>query len=332
MNGVLSLAGVSHRYAGRRGGGPVWALRDVDLELMAGETVGIVGESGSGKTTLGMVATGQARPATGSVRVLGEAWSAARHAGHVQMVFQDPLSSLDPRMRVEDILLEPFLARGEGTRAAGRDRAVALLERVGLGAEHLSRRRAQFSGGQCQRIAIARAMITRPSVVVLDEPTSSLDVIVQARVLNLLRDFQEDFGTAYLFITHNLAVVEAMADRVAVLYRGRVVEQGVTREVLDRPVHPYTRALAAAVFDVDAWRHRDEAGELEDAGWEVAAGGHPRRGDAAPDGCAYADRCPLRTNGCDTDVPALVGMADGRAVACHVLAPSTGDRAWERSS
>ncbi|MCL6594930.1 MAG: ATP-binding cassette domain-containing protein [Firmicutes bacterium] len=319
MTEVLSLRGISHAFGGRGREGAVWALRDVDLTVAGGETVGVVGESGSGKSTLGLVAAGLVRPTAGEVRFEGRPLDPARLSGRVQMVFQDPVSSLDPRMTVEEILLEPLAALGRGRREEWRERAVALLERVGLGREHLPRRPGQFSGGQCQRIAIARAMITRPPCVILDEPTSSLDVIVQARVLHLLEDLKEEFGTAYVFISHNLAVVEAVADRIVVLYRGRVVESGPTSAILAAPLHPYTRALAAAVLDVDSWRRREAP--TPPAGETAASPTVP----PPEHGCAYAPRCPLAVDACRTAVPALVPTRDGRRVACHVLAPAASE-------
>lgn len=325
---ALRLEHISVRFALRRlqrsaGEREVVALSDVNLSVPRGGTIGIVGESGSGKTTLGLVAVQELRPTSGRIYLGDEAVTRGVRPGRIQMVFQDPVSSLDPRMRVEDILREPLEAMGSReTPSEMRARMVSLMEHVGLREEHLSRRRSQFSGGQCQRIAIARAMITRPEVVILDEPTSSLDVIVQARVLALLEDFQDEYGTAYMFISHNLAVVEAISDTVMVLYRGHVVEEGPTEAILRDPLHPYTRALADAVLDTDAWRDRDrfatQPSSIDTVGVEAAVG---VRG-AARRGCIYAARCPLRVDVCTETEPRPTRTPDGRLVACHVTAPA----------
>ena len=234
---------------------PVHAVRDVTLEIPKGQTLGVVGESGSGKSTLGRMAVGLLRPTSGDVRIQGESLYAhpgekgeralhKRLAGRVQMIFQDPYSSLNPRMRIGKAVEEPLLWSGKSLAAGERERLVLeMLERVGLGREQAGRYPHEFSGGQRQRIAIARALITRPAFVVCDEPTSSLDASVQAQVLNLLKDLQDSLGLTYMFISHDLAVIRHMADTVAVMLRGEVVEEGGADAVFHAPEHSYTRLL-----------------------------------------------------------------------------------------
>jgi peptide/nickel transport system ATP-binding protein len=312
VTSILTLARIRHRFAvrgrGAKAGSAVWAVDGLDLEVQPGETVGIVGESGSGKSTIGLIATGLLSPTDGDVLLDGRPLRASPRPGRIQMVFQDPVSSLNPRMRVDAILDEPMRAQGALSREDRRQRTGELLTRVGLTAQHLKRRRAQLSGGQCQRVAIARAMTTRPDVIVLDEPTSSLDVIVQAKVLNLLVDFQEQYGIAYLFISHNLRVVEAIAHRVVVLYRGQVVEDGPVSAVLAAPAHPYTKALEAAVPDLETDPDEVSALVVDQSGAT----------DRPSTGCPYAPRCPLAVAVCWQIRPPLQAWTDGRRVACHV--------------
>lgn len=230
------------------------AVDDVSLTLQDGETLGIVGESGSGKSTLARMLMALERPDLGEVHWRGEnvthlsarALRSRRH--EVQMVFQDPYGSLDPRMRILDSVAEPLdVARPEMSRQQRRDAIVDILERVGLTAEALRRYPHQFSGGQRQRIAIARALITRPRVLVADEPVSALDVSIQAQILNLLSDLRAEFGLAMIFISHDLGIVRYLADRVMVMHRGKVVEEGESEAVFTAPRHSYTRALLAAM-------------------------------------------------------------------------------------
>ena len=315
---LLDIRGVSHRYetTNRRTATGHWALRDVRLQLRPEETLGIIGETGSGKSTIGMIAVGQIAPTQGEVMLNDQPFAEAWRPGRVQMVFQDPVSSLDPRMTVQDILTEPLRAAGLGTPTEQRQRARDLIVRVGMKPEHLERRRSEFSGGQCQRIAIARAIITQPDFVVLDEPTSSLDVIVQAKILNLLQDIKEEFKTAFIFISHNLAVVEAVADRVVVLYRGHVVEEGPADAVLASPSHPYTQSLARAILGIHDVLERDRI---------LAVAGAPKV-DVPPaaTGCIYAPLCPLKESVCEGATPDLTPMGGERSVSCHVAARTAG--------
>jgi peptide/nickel transport system ATP-binding protein len=242
----------------RRTVGHVKAVDGVTLAVAEGRTLALVGESGSGKTTVGKAILQLIRPTAGSVRYAGEELTSLaraamkRHRAAMQIVFQDPYASLNPRMRVADILAEGMRSLGVGSTEAERARRIgALLEQVGLPADAHSRYPHEFSGGQRQRVAIARALAVEPRLIVCDEPTSALDVSVQAQILNLLRALQERLGLAYLFITHNLAVVEYLAHEVAVMRGGQIVEQGPAAQVLGAPRHDYTRALLAAVPKVD---------------------------------------------------------------------------------
>jgi peptide/nickel transport system ATP-binding protein len=241
------------------------ALDGVTLRLWAGETLGIVGESGSGKSTLGRLAVGLERPDSGAVRFQGaDLWATGRLGKRqvrrdAQMVFQDPYGSLDPRQKIAQIVAEPLGLLHLG-RAAAAERCREALAEVGLGAEALDRYPHEFSGGQRQRIAIARALITRPALLVADEPVSALDVSVQAQVLNLLAELQRRHGLALLFISHDLAVVAHLADRIAVMQAGRVVEEGPRHQVLNAPRHSYTRNLLAAVLPPDPTKARARLG------------------------------------------------------------------------
>ncbi len=242
---------------------PHTVLASVSIEIARGETLGLVGESGSGKTTLGRAVLGLVPTDSGRLLIDGHDLTNAsrrerrRHSGLAQVVFQDPYTSLNPSMTIEEILAEPLVGSGL-TRADARARVAGLLDRVGLPSDAASRHAAEFSGGQRQRVAIARALALRPKLIVCDEPVSALDLSTQGRVLDLLIELQQEFGIAYLFISHDLAVVRALSHRVAVLYRGHIVEQGPSAVVTVAPEHPYTRSLllAAPLADPDAQSER----------------------------------------------------------------------------
>ncbi|MEZ6196070.1 MAG: ATP-binding cassette domain-containing protein [Planctomycetota bacterium] len=303
-----------------RGRGAVEAVAGVSLAVAPGEVLGVVGESGSGKSTLLRVLAGLVPPTAGVVRLGGRAADSLDRPGRAaarQMVFQDPFGALDPRRSILDTLLEPREARaGRETRAARRVRAAALLEEVGLPADFLERRPHELSGGQRQRVGIARALGAEPALLLLDEATSALDVSVQAQVLELLARLRVERGFAVLFVTHDLGVLDAIADRVAVLYRGRLVEIGPRAAVLGAPRHPYSRLLREAVPGLDPARER---ARLAAAGGPVAAG-EPGAG------CVFAPRCPLAREDCRRSEPALVAGPDGRAWACPVPDESAAGR------
>lgn len=314
---ILELAGVTRRYATGRGmlaDAPrlVTALAGVDLTVGRGETVGLVGESGCGKSTLARLAVALERPNEGSVRLDGrDPWSGdatvRRELPHlVQMVFQDPFASLNPRLPIGWTVAEGLRAMGVGSRRERRERVLELLSQVGLAAEHAKRFPHQFSGGQRQRVAVARALALSPALLVCDEPVSALDVSVQAQVINLLGDLKARLGLAYLFISHDLAVVGHLSDRVAVMYLGRIMELAPTRELYARPVHPYTKALLAAV-------PRPEPGHRPPA---PVAGETPDPA-APPSGCVLHPRCPQAGPECAATEPALAALAPGHFVRCH---------------
>jgi oligopeptide/dipeptide ABC transporter ATP-binding protein len=302
------------RGLSKRSADVVHAADGVSFAIAEGQTLALVGESGSGKTTVARAVLRLNKPTAGSIvfkgRELGTLGRGERRGvmRDAQVVFQDPYSSLSPRMTVHDIVAEPLRAQG---RMSGREleaRIVALLDMVGLGTQHLWRRPHEFSGGQCQRIAIARALALEPKLLILDEPTSALDVSVQARILVLLKELQERLHLAYLFIAHDLAVVQSVADRVAVMYLGRLVETGAARAVLGEPRHPYTVALLASVPSPDP----EERSEMAVIRGEVPSAVR------IPDGCRFNPRCPFRMEVCERVEPELHALAEGRSVACHL--------------
>jgi peptide/nickel transport system ATP-binding protein len=310
---LLEITDLVCRYPGRRRlfrrAQPVHAVNGVSLTVSEGEVVAVVGESGCGKTTLARAMLGLIKPAAGTVRLdgapLGDMTRRER-ARRVLPVFQDPYSSLNPSKTVASIVALPL--RPNRIPAEERRRRVsAMLARVGLDEHHLGRRPGQLSGGQRQRVAIARALIMEPKLVVCDEPTSALDVSVQAQILNLLMDLRRDLRLAYVLISHNLAVVERLADRVAVMYCGRIVEEGPAQEVFANPRHPYTIVLRAAVLSPDPDLALPSSG----------LGGEAPDPAAPPAGCAFHPRCPHAMARCRVETPVLRQIG-GVAVACHL--------------
>jgi len=289
--------------------GVVRALDGVSFRLAAGRSLGIVGESGSGKSTLARAVMAFEPPSEGAVRFLGRDLNALpprellRARRDFQMVFQDPYGSLDPRQKVGRIVAEPLTALAELGAEERRQRVGEVLASVGLRASDAGKYPHEFSGGQRQRIAIARALVTRPKLVVADEPVSALDVSVQAQVLNLLQDLQAQYGIALLLISHDLAVVDHAADEVAVMFQGRIVEQGAPAELFRAAAHPYTRALLEAVPRLVPRKGRRRS--------------PPERNDAPAGGCAYAGRCPAAQERCRREVPLLRGLSGSRRAACH---------------
>jgi len=289
------------------------AVEDVDLSIARGETLGLIGESGCGKSTLGRVLLRLQEPTSGTIAFDGQDISGAPEAvlrplrRRMQIIFQDPYASLNPRRTVREIIGLPLALHAGLRGAAAEARVHAMLDRVGLARAHLDRYPHQFSGGQRQRIGIGRALILRPDFVVCDEPVSALDVSVQAQVLSLLRELRDEMGLTLLFISHDLAVVAHLAGRIAVMYLGRIVEEGPRDAVISRPAHPYARALLAAVPRLDAggMRGRTVAGELPSP-------------LAPPPGCAFHPRCPLAGPRCRTEPPRRVALPEaGHSAACH---------------
>jgi len=293
----------------------VHAVDGVSLAILPGETLGLIGESGSGKTTLGWLLAKLHEPTAGQVRFEGH--DVTQLSGrdllvwrrNVQVVFQDPVGSLDPRLRVWQIVSEPIEAQAPLPRVQLRNLVADLLPMVGLPADCLDQYPHEFSGGGRQRLSLARALSVRPKLLILDEPTSALDVAVQAQVLNRLVELQRDLRLSYLVITHNVAAVRYLADRVAVMYHGLLAEVGPAREVLEHPIHPYTKALLAALPQPDPRRRR---ARYRITG-EVPTLVHP------PPGCRFAPRCPFVIDRCWMEAPVLRGVPGhpGQAVACH---------------
>jgi peptide/nickel transport system ATP-binding protein len=288
------------------------ALQGVGFTLRAGRSLGIVGESGSGKSTLARLVMALERPTAGRVLLQGRDLNALsgtdlrRARADFQMVFQDPFGSLDPRSAVGRTIAEPLAAQGDVPADTQRRRVGEMLDAVGLRAADAAKYPHEFSGGQRQRIAIARALVTRPKLIVADEPVSALDVSVQAQVLNLMQDLQDTLGVTYLFISHDLAVVDLVCDEVLVLYQGRVVEQGDPDTLFHAAGHPYTRALMDAVPRAQPGARRAR----------VAVPIPPASGPA-PGGCAFAPRCAFRQDRCLVERPPLRPLSAGHAVACH---------------
>jgi oligopeptide/dipeptide ABC transporter ATP-binding protein len=320
MSELLNVRGLSKDFpvgSGLFAGGrrKLHALIDVSLSLREGETLGVVGESGSGKSTLGRCILRLIEPSAGSVRFEGQELTGRSQRElrpvrkQLQIVFQDPYSSLNPRMTVRDTVGEPLrihrLTRGAQEESA---RVAELLAQVGLRADFMRRYPHELSGGQRQRVGIARALAVRPKLIVCDEPVSALDVSVQAQIINLLKDLSEALGLSYLFIAHDLSVVELMSQRVAVMYLGRIVELADVKELYANPRHPYTRALLSAIPSLAAGGVKRR----------LALAGDPPSPLAPPSGCPFHPRCPdARPGKCDRELPLLRPLSEAHSAACH---------------
>jgi peptide/nickel transport system ATP-binding protein len=313
---LLEAEGLVRRYAMRRGifghAVEVRAVDGVSLKLERGRTLGLVGESGCGKSTTGRLVLGMEMPDAGRVSFEGAsmpqpgsmAWRKLR--ARMQMVFQDPLGALDRRLPIATQIAEPLDIHAIGAASERAARVEALLRAVGLRPDQGARYPHELSGGQRQRAVLARALATDPAVLVCDEPISALDVSIQAQVMNLLLDLQEQFGTSMLFVSHDLRAVRQVSHRVAVMYLGRIVEEGEPDAVLHDPAHPYTRALVSAI------PHPGRAGQ------RIVLQGDPPNPADRPSGCAFHPRCPVANSLCAREAPVLKPRADGRLIACHV--------------
>jgi oligopeptide/dipeptide ABC transporter ATP-binding protein len=299
----------------RRSHAAIKAVDGVSFAIEPGETLCLVGESGCGKSTVGKLLMRLIEPTDGTIRLDGADITHLRpaemrpHRRRLQMVFQDPYASLNPRMTAGHIVMEPLENYSDFSRKEREERAARLFEKVGLRADATRRYPFEFSGGQRQRLGIARALALNPAMIVADEPVSALDVSVQAQVLNLMMDLQEELGLAYLFVSHDLAVVEHIGHRVAVMYLGRIVEIAGKDALFDQPLHPYTQALmsAAPIPDPRAKRER------------IVLQGDVPSPVNPPSGCAFHTRCPFAFDRCKVETPELKASGDGRRVACHLV-------------
>lgn len=295
------------------------ALDAVNIAIRKGETLGLVGESGCGKTTLGRIVVVLEKPSTGRVLLEGidlsylEPYKMRQTRRKMQMIFQDPYSALNPRHTVRSIIMEPLIIHKVGTRAERIERVQQLMDEVGLRPEYEDRYPHEFSGGQRQRIGIARALALQPDLIVADEPVSALDVSIRSQVLNLLEELQAKYNLTYLFISHDLSVVEHISDRVAVMYLGKICELGANHDIYTNPLHPYTEALLSAVPvpDPSVTKHR------------IILEGDVPSPVSPPAGCRFHPRCPIRISICEMEEPSLVRVSNEHWAACHVTAPQS---------
>jgi len=316
---LLEVVNVSRLFPAQRTLNSLWkramvtAVKDVSLRLYEGETYGLVGESGSGKSTTGRMIVGLTKPTTGEVRYRGtDLYKLSREdyrmmRRKIQFVFQDPFSSLNPKKRIGDILEEPLIIHRLGSQAARREEVFRMLDAVGLRPEHYFRYPHELSGGQAQRIGIARALILKPDILVCDEPVSALDVSIQSQILNLFKKLQQEMKLTMLFISHDMSVVRYISDRIGVMYLGTIVEEAPTDELFRNAQHPYTQALLSAVPDYSRQRRRER----------IVLRGEVPSPINPPSGCVFHTRCPYATERCKIEVPSLRSAGSSHQVACH---------------
>ena len=317
---LLEVSGLKKHFPIYRGvfskvSGQVYAVDGVSFSIAKGETLGLVGESGCGKSTVGRTLLRLLEPTSGTVKIAGEDIThldgehLLPYRRRMQMIYQDPYASLNPRMTAGEIVGEPMVVHSVGTPQERREKVASLFDRVGLRPEAAGRYPHEFSGGQRQRIGIARALALNPDLIVGDEPVSALDVSIQAQIINLLMDLQDEFGLSYLFVAHDLAVVEHISHRVAVMYLGRIVEMTDRKSLFEMPLHPYTEALLSAVpIPKASARSRKRV---------ILTGDVPSPINP-PSGCHFHARCPYAMPRCRTDVPALREVVPGHVAACHL--------------
>ncbi len=289
----------------------VHAIQNLTLNIKKGETLGLVGESGCGKTTLSRIILGLLESTSGKIVYSGklvDEWKYNKDFGkQTGLVFQDPFTSLDPRMKVLDIIAEPLVIHKIGDKKSQFKKVEEILEKVGLKNEHMYRYPHEFSGGQRQRIAIARALITNPEFIVLDEPTSALDVSVQAQILNLLKKVKKDMNLTYLFVSHDLSVVKHISDRIAIMYLGKIVELSSSEELFNEPKHPYTQALLSSIPSTESKKIK-----------KIILKGEVPSPINPPKGCHFHPRCEFKLDKCDKTFPELIKIDDSRDVACYL--------------
>jgi oligopeptide/dipeptide ABC transporter ATP-binding protein len=320
MTGLLEVEGLKKHFPIHKGvfskvSGQVYAVDGVSFSIARGETLGLVGESGCGKSTVGRTLLKLLEPTDGTIKVAGEditrldAQGMLPYRRRMQMIYQDPYASLNPRMTAGEIVGEPLIVHNVGTPPERRERVAALFERVGLRPEAVNSYPHEFSGGQRQRIGIARALALNPELIVGDEPVSALDVSIQAQIINLLMELQDEYRLSYLFVAHDLAVVEHISHRVAVMYLGRIVEMTDRRSLFEMPLHPYTEALLSAVpIPKASARARKRV---------ILTGDVPSPINPPP-GCHFHARCPYAMARCRTDVPTLREVTPGHFASCHL--------------
>ncbi len=307
----------------KRTTGYVKAVDDVSFFIRNGETLGIVGESGSGKSTLGRVILRLLDPTAGKIYFNGNELAALKQRAvrsyrrDMQIVFQDPFASLNSKMSIAELVEEPLLIQTSLSKKERKEKAIEMIEKVGLRADDRLKYPHEFSGGQRQRISIARALIMEPQFVICDEPVSALDVSIQAQVLNLMKDLQDDLGLTYLFIAHDLSVVKHISDRVAVMYLGRIVEIATKHDLYKQPLHPYTKALLASIPKVEHQQPIQQKREKIILSGDMPSPANP------PSGCAFRTRCPSAFERCAKERPVLQDVRNGQFVACHLYTRTT---------